>query len=358
MSLKYFCEFCGQKFHNHLAASECSRTPVCRGMGFPPKEVESAWKVRGCAIILATTAADMVLKSPAGQSIKKLQTLAGNIKKWSRRAEEALCANTPLSLGKRARLHNGLVDFVWNDIWPKGAAIPNIHVLDLAQRYALDASIYIKDRIEDGLDKKFWFEDKHAEWLFYPAINMPLATYITCMKNRRVVTKELDSAIIKWEESKKLEFVEEDEENGGPARFLELMLEHCWRDELRSWNFLIGALGTTIKHIEEHGSIKSLDLTNFDTYEVYIKLLDYIWDDKKEPTATSKLKLWLVNDRFWVAAENKAQAKEVLVRDTGHVPRDVKGVDLNKKLHALDGTSETAGEMLSRYKEPQFIGVA
>lgn len=353
MSHKYFCEFCGQRFHSPVAAIECARMPACRGFGFPPAGIVGSWKVRGCPIILARTAAELLQKSPAGQTIPRVKEMGDNIIKWARRTEEALCANTPLSLGKRTRVHNGLVDFVWGNVWKKGTPLPNIHALDLARRYAFDAKIFIQDRLEDGLCSKFWFEDEHPEWLLYDVINVPLAVYVTKLKDRGMVNKELDAGIKFWGARDQLRDIDP------PEGMLGQMLEHCWRDELRSWNYMIGALDTAMRWIEKNGTAASLDLSDFDTDEAYEKLLAYIWDDRVDEKPLLDLKLWLVNDRFWVAAEKRAEAKEILTKESGHIAKSVKGVPLTKKLYDEKGREvETAGDLLARFNKPQFIGVA
>lgn len=354
MSQKYYCEFCGQRFHSPVAAIECARTPACRGLGFPPPAVAGTWKVRGCAIILATTAAELLQKSPAGKQVPRVREMGDNIIRWAKRAEEALCANTPLALGKRTRLHNGLVDFVWERVWKKGSPIPNIHALDLAQRYAIDAKEFVLERIEDGLDRHFWFQQEHPEWLLFDAVSMPLAVYVTCMKNRRMIDKDLDEAIIAWGGNSKEKML-----RAGPPKqdLLERMLQHCWRDEVRNWNYLIGALGTAMRWIEKNGTAASLDLSHHDTDSAYGILLAYIWDDPVEKVKRPDLKLWLVDSRFWVAAETRRQAKEVLLRDSGHVGRKVSGIHPTKKLYGENGEVETAQEILDKLTKPQLYGV-
>lgn len=354
MSRRFYCEFCGKKFHNAVAAIECASGPACRAFGFPPAEVASSCKIRGCAIILARTAAELMQKSPAGKTRPEVFDMGSRIIKWAYRVEDALAANTPISLGKRTRIHNGLVDFVWTRIWKKGEPLPNIHALDLAMRYALDAKELVKDRIDGGQHGRFWFEDTNPEWMLYSAINMPLAVYITEMKKRGAISKRLDNAIVDWSERKQLV----DKEAVPTSTLLKEMLEHCWQDELRSWNYLIGAMKTAIKWIEKNGTVSSLDLSNHNTDEKYTDLLEYIWDDK--PTIQKKpvYKLWIVNDRFWVIAESRAEAKRLLTRDTGHIASNVQGISIGKKLYGANGEEETVEQILSLAKTPGFYGVA
>ena len=355
MAQKYYCEFCGQRFHSPVAAIECARTVACRGMGFPPAVVSGIWKARGCAIILARTAAELLQKSPAGQQVVRVKEMGQNIIKWARRAEEALCANTPIALGKRTRLHNGLVDFVWSHVWTKGSAIPNIHALDLALRYAIDAKVFVSDRIEDGLDRHFWFQAEHPEWLLFDAISMPLAVYVTKMKERKMIDKDLDKAIIEWGGARGERMLRA---GSPPDDLLEKMLQHCWRDELRTWNYLIGALETAIRWIEKNGTAASLDLTHFDTDAIYGSLLAYIWDDPVEKVVRPNLKLWIIDNRFWVVAESRRQAKEILMRDSGHVGRKVAGIHPTKKLYdERGGEAETAQDILDKTLKPQLYGV-
>ena len=353
MAHKYYCEFCGSRFHSPVAAIECTKGPACRAFGFPPKEVESSFKVRGCAIILARTAAELLQKSPAGKARPEVYDMGTRIINWARRTEEALCANTPIALGKRTRIHNGLVDFVWAKVWKRGAPLPNIHALDLAQRYANDAKIYIEDRIEAGTDSQFWFEAEHPEYLLFDAISMPLAVYITKMKERRMIDKELDEAIVGWSARDQLMTGKLPTQ-----KLLACMLKHCWKDELRNWNYLIGVLGTAIKWIERNGTEASLDLTGYDTDEKYGTLLAYIWDDPIKEEKKPDLKLWLVNDRFWIVAESRRQAKDVLTLESGHVARDVRGIAPDKKLYDEKGRpAETAREILVKTKAPGLYGV-
>jgi len=349
MAHRYFCEFCGQRFHSAVAAIECARTTACRGFGFPPPAIVGTWKVRGCAIILATTAADMIRKSPAGKTQPEVRKMADDISKWARRAEEALCANTPLSLGKRTRVHNGLVDFVWDRVWRRSDAIPNLHALDLALRYAEDAKEFVRERIEKELHRKFWFQDEHPEWLLYDVINVPLAVYITQMKVRNQVSKKLSEAIAYWGNPLRT--------GQAPAEILETMLRHCWQDEFRSWNFMIGALKKAITTIEAKGTPVSLDLSAFDADEKYGVLLAYIWDDPVEEDPRPDLKLWLINERFWVAAVTRQEAKDVLTRDSGHIPKTIRGIIGDKKLFGPNGEEETARDILDRTVKAQLIGV-
>lgn len=354
MCKKYYCEFCGKKFHSAVSAVECTASPACRAFGFPPAEVASSCKIRGCAIVLARTAAELMQKSPAGKTRPEVFDMGSQIIKWAHRVEDALSANTPISLGKRTRIHNGLVDFVWKRIWKRREPLPNIHALDLAMRYALDAKEFVKDKIEAGQHRTFWFEDTSREWMLYQAINMPLAIYITKMKERRAISKTLDLAIVQWSNGEKAAVGE----SVNTSELVKEMLEHCWVDELRSWNYLIGSMKTAIKWIEKNGTVSSLDLSKHDTDEKYAELLEYIWDDKPAEKCATKRKLWIVNDRFWVVAENRAQARALLTKETGHIASSVQGVANGKKLYGTNGEEETVAQILSKVKSSGFYGVA
>ena len=122
-------------------------------------------------------------------------------------------------------------------------------------------------------------------------------------------------------------------------------------------------MATAAKHILEHGTDASKDLSKFDVLDAYNQLYDHIWgegvDDKQAAQPQKKLKVWLVGGRFWVAAARRKDAPKILMRDTGHVASDVQGVDLRKKLFdEYDNEAGTVGDMLAGVTEPQFIGVA
>jgi hypothetical protein len=59
-----------------------------------------------------------------------------------------------------------------------------------------------------------------------------------------------------------------------------------------------------------------------------------------------------------VVAESRRSAKEILLRDSGHVPKTVRGVDNGKLLYDESGRpAETAADILKRITEPQLYGV-
>jgi len=352
-ALKYFCEYCKTKFHTPASSCECTRLPICRGMGFPPKAVSQSWKVRGCALILANTAADLLLKSPAAAHHARVVELGRNIKKWTVRLYDALQANTPISLGKATRLHNDLVEYTFAHVWNKGAPLPNIHALDLAARYADAARAYVEERIENGENKTFWFQAEHAEWMLHNAVSMPLAVYITKMKGRRHTSKELDQLIVSWGE-RDYDATGEDK----PATILEKMLEHSWQDEVRSWRYLESALEMAQRWIRDNGTEASLDLTNYDTDLAFEKLLAHIWEEEVEKPKTS-MKPWLINGVHLVAAGTRQGAKGVYELATGKKSISVRGVDVRTKVY--DDKREslgTVGEIMERYYNPQMIGSA
>ena len=348
--MRYFCEFCGKKFHNPIAAIECSRTEVCRHFGFPPREVVGNYRVRCCALTLAKTAAELMQKSPAGKTRPEVFAMGERIIKWAHRAEEAMATGTPIALGKKTRIHNGLVDFVWANVWKRKEPLPNLHALELAHLYATDAKELVAEAIEKGQTSKFWFMDEHPEYLLLSPVNMPLATYITGMKNRKMIDKDLDAAILEWEKSG-------GEKKAGPD-LVGKMLEHCWRDELRNWNFLLGSMETAMKWIKKNGTANSLDLSRHNASEKYEILMAYIWDEQTIKKNYPELKLWLVDERFWVIAHSRQAAKQVLVQGSGIIAKNVQGIPSGKKLYDEAGlVAETAGEILAKANRPTIYGV-
>lgn len=351
--MKYFCEFCGKKFHNAVAASMCSNTAICRTLGFPPKGVVGTYRIRGCAITLAKTAAELMQQSPAGKINKDVFDMGQKIIDWAVRIEDALTTNTPMTLGKRMRLHNGLVEFVWGNVWKRKEPLPNLHALELAHMYATDAKIYVSDMIEKNEHGRFWFIDEHPEFLLHESINMPLAIYITEMKKRRLTSKMLDEAIMSWSTRDRVEM-----ENVSTPELVNEMLRHCWRDELRSWNFMLAAIEKAMKWIKANGTAVSLDLSRHNAEEKYQILMDYIWDEEFKTKKVVPMKLWLVDRRFWVVAEKRADAKEVLLKETGLTGKQVEGIAQGKKLYDENGlVAETAGEILAKVKKPSVYGV-
>ena len=365
MSKKYWCEYCGTTFHNKEMATMCRKLPACRGLGFPKAPVLSSWKVRGCAVILARTAGDMLQKSPAARSCVRPQKMGQGIKKWADRAYKALEANTPISLGCATRIHRGLEKFVEERVWGNRAKIPNLYLLEVAARYVFDAKEFVKDVIEAGTHRQFWFQDEHPEWLLYDAVSTPLAIYVSQMKVRKQTSGVIDRALEAYghpsrpKNPKEVRPVEVD--------LLGEMLDHCWKDELRAWNYLEGAIQTAIRDIEKNGTPESLDLQAFDVDGAYQALMDYIWDEEaKERERQNRLrrnvknlKCWLVDERHWVLAEYRRDALIVLVKDTGLVGREVLGIDPNKKLYDEQGNFvETVGEMTQRLGKPMYVGRA
>lgn len=355
---KYWCEYCGTTFHNAHAATRCMKLPACRGLGFPPKTVLGKWKVRGCAVILARTAGDMLQKSPAAASCDRPRKMGEGIKKWADRAYKALEANTPISLGCATRIHRGLEDFVSRNIWGNKAKLPNLYLIELASRYVLDATEFVDEIISTGSHRTFWFQDEHPEWLLYDAVSTPLAIYISQMKLRRQTNGVIDQALEAYghpsrkKNSREIRPVEVD--------LLGEMLDHCWKDELRAWRYLQGALRTARADILKHGTPESVDLSEHDPDYAYEQLMEYIWaEELPEKTGLPKpLKMWLVDERHWVVAEDRKQALVILVRDTGLVGREVSGVSVDKKVYAPDGMQETIGQMLARYMKPEYVGRA
>lgn len=72
---------------------------------------------------------------------------------------------------------------------------------------------------------------------------------------------------------------------------------------------------------------------------LYDRLHAAIWPSRPVP----EMRLYLSGERFWVAAQTKAEAREILRTETGLVNLPVKGIALGERLS--DG--RTAGELLS-----------
>jgi len=362
---KYWCEYCGTTFHNKDMALICRKLPACRGLGFPRAAVISSWKARGCAVILARTAGDMLQKSPAARLHARPIKMGESIKKWADRAYKALEANTPISLGCATRIHHGLTQFVEEKVWGNQLKIPNLYLLELASRYAFDAMRFVEDVIESESHKEFWFQEENPEWLLYDAVSTPLAIYISQMKVRRQTSGVIDQALQAYGHPGRPKNVRE-------VRPIEVdllgeMLDHCWKDELRAWRFLEGALNTAIKDIEKNGTPESLDLSKFNVDDGYLALMDYIWDQHSSEEVKArenrrnleKLKCWLVDERHWVIAESRQSARLVLVKDTGLIGKNVVGVDMRKKLYDENGMpAETVQEMVHRFAKPMYVGRA
>ena len=359
MSKKYWCEYCGSVFHTEAAAIRCTKLKACRGLGFPPKPVLGSCKVRASAAILARTAGDLLMKSPAARSCVRAQKMGQRIMDWSDRSYKALEANTPISLGCATRIHRGLTDFVEESIWKNTVALPNLYVIEVADRYVFDAIVFVEDIIQAGSHRKFWFQEQHPEWLLYDAVSTPLAVYISQMKLRRQTSGLIDQALQDYGDPNR-------PRNPKEVRPVEVdllgeMLDHCWRDELRAWRFLQGALGTARKDILAHGTKESVDLTVHDPDKAYIALTDYIWaeDAPMAKKPEKKLKCWLVDDRHWVIAENRQRAKLILTSDVGLIGDMVTGVNPSKKLYDEKGQFiETVEEMIGRYGRETYVGRA
>ena len=76
-----------------------------------------------------------------------------------------------------------------------------------------------------------------------------------------------------------------------------------------------------------------------DVQPLYDRLHAAIWPSRPAP----EMRLYLSGERFWVAAQTKAEAREILRTETGLVNLPVKGIALGERLS--DG--RTAGELLS-----------
>lgn len=72
---------------------------------------------------------------------------------------------------------------------------------------------------------------------------------------------------------------------------------------------------------------------------LYDRLHAAIWPSRPAP----EMRLYLSGERFWVSAQTKAEAREILRAETGLVGLKVKGIALGERLS--DG--RTAGELLS-----------
>jgi len=358
MPKKYWCEYCGSVFHTEAAAIRCTKLKACRGLGFPPKPILGSCKVRASAAILARTAGDMLMKSPVGRQEARVQKMGQRIIDWSDRAYKAMEANTPISLGCATRLHRGLTSFVEEHLWKNTTRLPNLYIIEVADRYVFDALEFVKEIIDTNAHRKFWFQEDHPEWLLYDAVSTPLAIYISEMKMRRQTNGVIDQALQAYghpsrpRNPKEVRPVEVD--------LLGEMLDHCWRDELRAWRFLQGALATAKKDILAHGTPESLDLTNHNPDKAYIALTDYIWaEEAPAPKKKKPLKLWLVDNRHWVIAENRQRVRLVLVSDVGLLCDKIVGVPPSKKLYDEHGTPlETAEELINRYGRETYVGRA
>lgn len=356
MSKKYWCEYCGTVFHTEIAATRCTKLKACRGLGFPPKAVLGRVRIRASAAILARTAGDLLQKSPAARSCDKPKKMGQRIMDWSDRAYKALEANTPISLGCATRIHRGLTDFVEEKIWKNTVALPNLYVIEVADRYVFDAIEVISEIIEAQAHRQFWFQETNPEWLLYDAVSTPLAIYISQMKLRRQTNGVISQALQDYGDPNR-------PRNPKEVRPVEVdllgeMLDHCWRDELRAWRFLQGALATARKDILAHGTKESVDLTVHDPDKAYIALTDYIWaEEAPAPKEEKKLKCWLVDNRHWVIAENRKRALYILVKDTGLIGKAVAGMDPSKKLYDEQGQyCETVSELVSRYGQEVYVG--
>jgi len=355
----HWCEYCGTVFHTAAGAAQCRKLPACSNLGFPPKQVVGNWKVRGCAALLARTAGDMLARSSVARQSDKVKMKGENIMKWADRAYKALEANTPISLGCATRLHRGLTGFVDKHVWSRHARLPHLFIIEVASLYVTDAIEFVFEVIETESHKMFWFQEQHPEFLLYDAVSTPLAIYISQMKVRRQTNGAIDAALQAYghpsrpKNHKEVRPVEVD--------LLGEMLDHCWRDELRAWRYLQGALDTARKDIHRHGTEESTDLSKHDPDLAYMSLMDFIWAEELPAKAKSgpPMKLWLVDDRHWVAALNRKNALRVIAKDTGLICKKVEGVDLKKKLYNELGVFvETAQELIDRYGREMYIGRA
>lgn len=356
---RHWCEYCGIVFHTAAGAAQCRKLPACARLGFPPKKVLGSWKARGCAALLARTAGDMLARSPVARQSDAVKKKGENIMKWSDRAYKALEANTPISLGCATRLHYGLTQFVDKNVWSRHAKLPHLFIIEVASLYVNDAIIFVSDVIEAQAHRTFWFQEEHPEFLLYDAVSTPLAIYISQMKVRRQTNGAIDAALQAYGHPDRPKNVKE--VRPVEVDLLGEMLDHCWRDELRAWRYLHGALDTARKDIHKNGTPESTDLSNHDPDLAYISLMDFIWQEEQpeKPKEGPKLKLWLVDERHWVAAFSRKSALKIMIRDTGLVCKKSEGVDLKKKLYDEKGLFiETAGEMLSRYEKEIYIGRA
>jgi hypothetical protein len=300
----------------------------------------------------------MLKKSPVGRQSDKVQKMGQRIIDWSDRAYKAMEANTPISLGCATRLHRGLTGFVEEHLWKNTTRLPNLYIIEVADRYVFDALEFVKEIIDTGSHRKFWFQEEHPEWLLYDAVSTPLAIYISQMKIRRQTNGVIDQALQAYghpsrpRNTREVRPVEVD--------LLGEMLDHCWRDELRAWRFLQGALATAKKDILAHGTPESLDLSNHDPDKAYIELSDYIWAEEAPVQKKEKpLKCWLVDDRHWVIAEDRQRARLILVSDVGLLCNTITGVDPRKKLYDEKGQFvETVEEMIGRYGRETYVGRA
>ena len=359
MALKYYCEFCGMRFHTSPAALRCSNKKICRSMNFVPVSIESEWKVRGCALVLSEVVADSLEKNlvvlseqlKANQSIiKQGQILLSRLRMWNHRINASIKAVTPIGMGKASRVHNALVDFIFQKAWDPKQAIPIMHAAEVALRFAMDAGVWVQENASD----KFWFEDTNPDFLLHETVSMPLASYISEMRDRRAISKELDEQIIAWAH------------HGNGVKIkghgtLKLMLFAAWQDEARSWQFVQAALNAIMKWLNSSFSQETLRY-DYNDDDVYSILLEYIWNDGaaqiakvvQQKKVTENMRLYFINNRIYVAATNKQEAKDALLKELGIVAGSISAINLEKKI-LIDNSRMFAREVISGILKPTVL---
>lgn len=354
MALKYYCEFCGTRFHTSPAALRCSKLLICRSMNFIPKEIESEWKVRGCALVLSEVVADSLEKNIARLSelranydprvAKRGHELLARLRMWNLRVNSSIKAVTPIGMGKASRIHNNLVDFIFKRAWNPKKPIPILHATEIANRFAFDACEWVRENASD----RFWFEEKYPDFVMNETVSMPLASHISKMKDRGHISKELDSQIIAWATTREGVKIE------GKGT-LKLMLSAAWQDELRSWNFIQATTGSIQKWLVKSFDEQSLAY-EYDDDSVYAELLEYIWNDGEEKRIQQEkidkicnnMKLYLVNNRIYIAAQNKQEAKALLLKELSIVASSISSMYLEKDIYNADGSYFGTGKDMIR----------
>lgn len=366
---KYYCELCGKTFHSTPAALECMTTPICRGMNFPPAVVESIWRFRGCTIVLAETAAEALERSIkryivecgekglyADKKVLKGNEIVARVRKWTARITKSIKATTPIGMGKASRIHNGFVDHIFTHCWDKRSPIKPHHAAKLVEMLINDAIALSEENRSDV----FWFETTypgstifsapHPEWVFNEAISAPLASYVSEMKSLGLLPKHVDEGIISWAESGSGVKIDS-------RKILSQMLDCVWSDEIRSWNFLKAAIVAIQKFVEsvDRSAITSDEMA----MDAYISVFDYIFPQEKKSGGNEvSMRLYLINQRHWIVAGNKEEARSVLMRKTGIVAMEIKGMSLDKFYYIPPSDERVRGsEIVSWHKVPAYVAM-
>lgn len=124
-------------------------------------------------------------------------------------------------------------------------------------------------------------------------------------------------------------------------------------DERIPWNWLALAMAAALKLVDPEEERPGCEQTD----DAYKALRQYIWQESDAKGRS--LRMWLVGGRFYVAAHDRREAEQIVLRETGIVGLRAKGMPLDANVwDELDNPAGRVRDMLPANGRPCFVGRA